>query len=421
MENNRECNHCSANHPELTVPLLEYGFGYQPHAENVSKMKEFEELLAREHRQWEACGLPLGRAVDSLRATRAFAPFACRSPNTASRRLLTPRSPAPGCLESSSSPTLGGLSVWTQPNSWHHFMSDHIVSFSVLPLAAEQNAAADPVAGPQGCPGRRRLRRQQALIRVDTFVEVCKPGKYTQHCVPDECRHENFVQVTPARDEWKKVCCPVLVRGVLAEGQGPAEVQAVPQVRDGPGLHVLLVLPARVRGGPLQEAGLRGEAGLLPRGAQGDVHEGAVLARPLGMAEALDCSFPKTCPKPQERRREPGDRVPDVPGAGPRAAAEEDLRLRQVVRFAGYFAQRSASASSTPPKRKANPPSVEQYGFALAAPASAEYVLLLSATALCAQRHWRALHQHGGQRCAHAIGTRVTAAVARKRSECALL
>jgi Rieske 2Fe-2S family protein len=33
---------------------------------------------------------------------------------------------------------LGGLSFWTQPNSWHHFMSDHVVSFSVLPLAAGQ-------------------------------------------------------------------------------------------------------------------------------------------------------------------------------------------------------------------------------------------------------------------------------------------
>ena len=35
-------------------------------------------------------------------------------------------------------PKLGGLSVWTQPNSWHHFMSDHIVTFSVLPLSPER-------------------------------------------------------------------------------------------------------------------------------------------------------------------------------------------------------------------------------------------------------------------------------------------
>jgi ferredoxin len=33
---------------------------------------------------------------------------------------------------------LGGLSFWTQPNSWHHFMSDHIVSFSVLPISAHK-------------------------------------------------------------------------------------------------------------------------------------------------------------------------------------------------------------------------------------------------------------------------------------------
>src|SRR5947208_185135 len=54
MENNRECNHCSANHPELTVPLLEYGFGYQPTPENLAKMEEFNQLLAREHGRWEA-------------------------------------------------------------------------------------------------------------------------------------------------------------------------------------------------------------------------------------------------------------------------------------------------------------------------------------------------------------------------------
>ena len=32
---------------------------------------------------------------------------------------------------------MGGLSFWTQPNSWHHFMSDHIVTFSVIPVAPE--------------------------------------------------------------------------------------------------------------------------------------------------------------------------------------------------------------------------------------------------------------------------------------------
>ena len=33
----------------------------------------------------------------------------------------------------------GALHFWTQPNSWHHFMGDHAVVFSVLPIDAEHS------------------------------------------------------------------------------------------------------------------------------------------------------------------------------------------------------------------------------------------------------------------------------------------
>jgi glycine betaine catabolism A len=137
MENNRECNHCQANHPELTVPLLEYGFGYQASADNSTEVKAFKELLAHEHARWRSCGLPSAeiehlQEVTGYRAVRLPIAQAGESQTidtkVASRRLL-------GQLQQ---PSLGGLSVWTQPNSWHHFMSDHIVSFSVLPLAADR-------------------------------------------------------------------------------------------------------------------------------------------------------------------------------------------------------------------------------------------------------------------------------------------
>jgi Rieske 2Fe-2S family protein len=137
MENNRECNHCQANHPELTVPLLEYGFGYQPSAENLEELAAFNELLTREHARWQACGLPsaeierLGE-VTGFRAVRLPIAQSGESQTVdtkvASRKLL-------GQLPQAA---LGGLSVWTQPNSWHHFMSDHIVSFSVLPLSSDR-------------------------------------------------------------------------------------------------------------------------------------------------------------------------------------------------------------------------------------------------------------------------------------------
>jgi Rieske 2Fe-2S family protein len=137
MENNRECNHCAGNHPELLVPLLEYGFGYQPSPENLAELEEFNNLLAREHARWQSCGLASAE-IERLQQTTGFR--AVRLPiaqsgesqtidtKVASRRLL-------GDLRQAN---LGGLSVWTQPNAWHHFMSDHIVSFSVLPISPEK-------------------------------------------------------------------------------------------------------------------------------------------------------------------------------------------------------------------------------------------------------------------------------------------
>jgi len=137
MENNRECYHCTANHPELTVPLMEFGFGHQPSPDNAAQMAIFEELVARQHVGWAECGLPSAEIerldhITGFRAVRLPIARAGESQTVdtkvASRKLL-------GDLHRAD---LGGLSVWTQPNSWHHFMSDHIVSFSVLPISADR-------------------------------------------------------------------------------------------------------------------------------------------------------------------------------------------------------------------------------------------------------------------------------------------
>jgi glycine betaine catabolism A len=135
MENNRECNHCSANHPELTVPLLEYGFGYQPTPENIGKMEAFNQLLAREHARWESCGLK-STAVDFLDRTTGFRAVRLPIAQHGESQTIDTKVACSKLLGSLGQADLGGLSVWTQPNSWHHFMSDHIVSFSVLPIAA---------------------------------------------------------------------------------------------------------------------------------------------------------------------------------------------------------------------------------------------------------------------------------------------
>ena len=68
MENNRECYHCNANHPELTVPLFAYGFGFAPEdmdetdRENAAR---YAAMLTERHTQWEAAGLP-SREIEEL-------------------------------------------------------------------------------------------------------------------------------------------------------------------------------------------------------------------------------------------------------------------------------------------------------------------------------------------------------------------
>ena len=137
MENNRECNHCQANHPELTVPLLEYGFGYQPSPDNRAQLQEFSRLLAREHARWQACGLP-SVEIERLAAVTGFRAVRLPIAQAGESQTVDTRVASRKLLGEFTEAALGGLSVWTQPNSWHHFMSDHIVSFSVLPVAPDR-------------------------------------------------------------------------------------------------------------------------------------------------------------------------------------------------------------------------------------------------------------------------------------------
>ncbi len=137
MENNRECYHCVANHPELTISLYEFGFGYQPSPANADKVQEFRDLISTETTRWESCGLP--SAEIELLDNQATAYRTQRLPldKAGESQTMDSKVACKKLLGDLTLRNLGGLSFWTQPNSWHHFMSDHIVTFSVLPLDAE--------------------------------------------------------------------------------------------------------------------------------------------------------------------------------------------------------------------------------------------------------------------------------------------
>ena len=136
MENNRECYHCSTNHPELLNSMYEYGFGYQPSPANEHKIEEFNAEIEKDRVRWEACGLPsaeldfLDTRVTGFRTQRLSLDRGGES------QTMDGKVACQKLLGEFTQRDLGGLSFWTQPNSWHHFMSDHIVTFSVIPLDA---------------------------------------------------------------------------------------------------------------------------------------------------------------------------------------------------------------------------------------------------------------------------------------------
>jgi Rieske 2Fe-2S family protein len=138
MENNRECYHCAVSHPELTVSLFEHGFGFVPDAQNPEKVAaacRYGTLDADMKAEWEADGFP-SREAEYLdgRAT-GFRTERLPLDGAGESQTLDTRRACRKLLGSIQRPKLGGLSLWTQPNSWNHFMADHIVTFVAFPIS----------------------------------------------------------------------------------------------------------------------------------------------------------------------------------------------------------------------------------------------------------------------------------------------
>ena len=141
MENNRECYHCAANHPELTVPLFAYGFGFAPGSLDPAERDEaarYDALVADMQGSWEARGYPsrlkerLSGCATGYRTERLVLDKDGES-HTADTRVACTR-----LLGDIDDKRLGALHFWTQPNSWHHLMSDHAITFCALPLGPDR-------------------------------------------------------------------------------------------------------------------------------------------------------------------------------------------------------------------------------------------------------------------------------------------
>lgn len=137
MENNRECVHCGG-HPELSRSLFPT-YGYAP--EDVSRrLRPAFERYQQTHEEFIATCRSAGlqwQAIEDL-SERATGFRIEREPldQAGESFTLDGRAACRRLLADFPSARLGRLSMHVQPNAWFHFLGDHAVTFSVLPIDA---------------------------------------------------------------------------------------------------------------------------------------------------------------------------------------------------------------------------------------------------------------------------------------------
>ena len=129
-ENNRECYHCAGNHPELcrTFPEAPTVTGVEGAMNDPMIVKHWEACEAiglpsrfemSEDGQYRAARMPLLRNAVSY----------TMSGKAAVRRPLS---------DEISEPKIGTMLLFHYPTTWNHILSDHAVSFRVLPVGPKQ-------------------------------------------------------------------------------------------------------------------------------------------------------------------------------------------------------------------------------------------------------------------------------------------
>jgi Rieske 2Fe-2S family protein len=129
VENNRECYHCAANHPELLASLVEFALPDDPRGD-----AEFRALMAEKSALWEANGLPYAPVPRN-------GEFRCIRLPFANGAVSMTRDGGPACrilLGDLVESDLGSVRMFHVPGNWNHFLSDHILHFRALPISPDE-------------------------------------------------------------------------------------------------------------------------------------------------------------------------------------------------------------------------------------------------------------------------------------------
>jgi Rieske 2Fe-2S family protein len=132
-ENNRECYHCAANHPELART-----FSDRPTVTSVSGAAD-DPLITEHWRRCESAGLtsqfqlsPDGQMRTARMPLIAPAVSYTMTGDAAVKRPLSDSIPR--------ELNIGTLLLFHYPTTWNHVLADHAISFRVLPLSPTRTA-----------------------------------------------------------------------------------------------------------------------------------------------------------------------------------------------------------------------------------------------------------------------------------------
>ncbi|HLJ71257.1 MAG TPA: aromatic ring-hydroxylating dioxygenase subunit alpha [Roseiarcus sp.] len=125
-ENNRECYHCTPNHPELCRTF--------PEAPTISGVDGAmnDPLIADHWRRCEAIGLPSRFEISADGQYRATRMPLLR--DAVSYTLSGKAAVAKPLSDAIAEPNIGTLLLFHYPSIWNHLLGDHAVTFRVLPL-----------------------------------------------------------------------------------------------------------------------------------------------------------------------------------------------------------------------------------------------------------------------------------------------
>jgi Rieske 2Fe-2S family protein len=139
MENNRECYHCDVGHPELISVLGTYGFGKglpEDGEADIVDDGDYDALVAAKREEWKALGIDRDLIEFPDGWWHRVARLALA--NGAVTQSIDGKLACKKLIGPFEEPETSSLSVWTQPNSWHHFCCDHVVTFSLTPIGPDK-------------------------------------------------------------------------------------------------------------------------------------------------------------------------------------------------------------------------------------------------------------------------------------------